>query len=330
MDNRRPEKLQDFIGNEAVKQQVEMVLKSVKKQKDGRFPHVLLYGNAGSGKTTLSRIIANELGNPLITITGNTIKNQVELACLLCDMYDKYQETGKPVIVFIDEIHSLTSSQELDQTIWFPLLEDFIFYNNLEGKTWEHKGQTRRGTNNEAKYPPFTCIGATTDITDLDPALRRRFILHLFMKPYTTDELALIVRNNAQKQGVNITEPASIGIARRSRYTPATALAYFQNCYYYMNANDKKTIDEETVNATMEMLGIDEEGLKWEDRKVLQTLATAEKGMGASNLAGTAGIPIDVLTEICEPFLKNRGLMAVTSRRIITPKGREYIGGNNG
>jgi holliday junction DNA helicase RuvB len=326
MNNGGFEKLSEFVGNETVKQQVAIVLNSVQKQ-NSIYPHTLLYGNPGSGKTTLARIIANELGNPIITITGNTIKNQIELCNLLTDMFYKYKETGKSVILFIDEVHAIAVSKELDQTIWFPLLEDFIFYSNLKGKRWEYNGQMVEGTTNEAKFPPFTCIGATTNITDLDPALRRRFHLQLFMQPYSEQELSLIVKQHAGKRNISITEEACFNIAKRGRYTPATVLSYFQNCYHYMVANDKTIIDNEVVNSEMEVMGIDAEGLKWEDRQVLKTLAQFEKGLGENDLANISGIPRDVLIEIVEPFLKEMRFMYVTNRRVITKKGMEYING---
>jgi Holliday junction DNA helicase RuvB len=240
-------------------------------------------------------------------------------------MYCKYQETKKPVILFVDEVHMLAKSQDLDQTVWFPLLEDFIFYNNLKGKRWEWNGQLVEGTNNEAQNPPFTCIGATTNITDLDPALRRRFQLHLFMQPYTEAELSLIVKQHAVKGNISITEKACQNIAKRGRYTPATVLSYLQNCYHYMIAGDFQIIDEEIVNAAMELMGVDSEGLKWEDRQILKTLAEFPKGLGMQNLSGSAGIPKDVLTEISEPFLKIKKLMCVTTKRFITEKGLTYI-----
>lgn len=221
--------------------------------------------------------------------------------------------------------HTLVKAKELDQTVWFPLLEDFIFYNNLKGKRWEYNGQLVEGTNNEAKNPPFTCIGATTNVSDLDSALRRRFAFHMYMKPYTDSELALIVKNNAESRGINITESACLNIARRSRYTPATALSYLQNCYHYMIAEDKQVIDDYVINFTMDMQGIDEEGLKWEDLQVLKALAENEKGMGFANLAGTASVQKDVLTDIIEPFLKSKQLIKTTNKRMITEKGMAYI-----
>ena len=326
METVRPEKLSEFIGNTQVRKQLEIVLTSIKKQSE-LCPHIIFYGTAGTGKTTLSRIIANELGNPIITITGNTIKNQIELANLLNDMFCLYEETKKNVILFIDEIHSITAAKELDQTVWFPLLEDFTFYNNLQGKRWEYRGNLVEGKNNEARIPPFTCIGATTNITDLDPALRRRFHLQLFMQPYTEEELSLIIKQNAGKRNISITEESCLNIAKRGRYTPATALSYLQNCYHYMIAHDLQTIDDAVVNASMELMGIDSEGLKWEDRKVLQTLAEFEKGLGMMNLAGSSGIPKDVLTEMVEPFLKSKKFLAITTKRIITQRGLEYIRG---
>ena len=275
--------------------------------------------------TTLAKIISNEVDQPCLTITGNSIGNQTELMNIIFKIDDLYESTGKPPILFIDEIHSVTKAKDLNQTIWLPLIEDFIFYNNLEGKLVEYNGVSWKIKTSEYKVPEFTVIGATTNIADLDPAMRRRFPLQFFMKSYTVEELTQILLQYSGKKNIPLPEEAALNIAKRSRYTPATALSLLETCGYYQIGNDLPEINNEVVNSQMGLTGIDENGLKWEDMEVLKTLAEFPKGLGCKNLAGTASVPQDVLEEMVEPFLKNMKLMCVTNKRIITQAGLEYI-----
>lgn len=319
----RPEKLNEFIGNEEIKQQLRFFLKAFPHKQE--VEHILFYGTPGTGKTTLAKIIASELNLPFLTITGNTIKNQRELLLLLWEIEKIQQKTQKTPILFIDEIHAITKAKDLDQTIWLPLLEDFVFYNNLKGKIVVFEEQQYEIISREIQFQPFIIIGATTDIADLHPALRRRFAYQFFMKPYTIEDLAKIIGLHAEKRGIKITDLACIEIAKRSRYTPATAISLLKGCHNRILAEGLPEINGEMVKQQMDMLGIDEEGLKYEDIRVLVALAKFPQGLGKDNLAGTSGINRDVLTEIVEPFLKEKGLMATTSRRIITEKGLAYL-----
>jgi holliday junction DNA helicase RuvB len=275
--------------------------------------------------TTLAKILGNEVDQPCITITGNSINKQEDLMKIIFRMNEAYDETGKNPILFIDEIGSISFSKDLDQTIWLPLIEDFVFYNNLENKIIDYKSHSYEILTGEYKVPEFTVIGATTDIANLNPALRRRFPLHFFMKPYTPEELQKILLQYSGKKNIPLTEPAALNIAKRSRFTPATALSYLEACEYYQVGNSLPEINDEVVNRQMAVQKIDSNGLKWEDMEVLRTLAEFPKGMGLKNLASAAGISTDVVEEIVEPFLKSCKLMAVINKRIITQKGLEYI-----
>lgn len=321
---KRPQRLADFIGNSSIKGQLETMVRAVSKT-NKRVPNILFFGHAGTGKTTLSKIVSNEANQPCLTITGNTVTNQSELMSIIFKLQDLKAQTGKPPILFIDEINSVTRAKDLDQTIWLPLIEDFVFYNNLEGKTIEHGGGLWRINTGEYNTPEFTIIGATTNIADLHPAMRRRFPLQFFMKPYTVEELQQILLQYAGKLNMPLPEEAALNIARRSRFTPATALSLLETCEYYQIGNDLPAINSDVVNKQMELAGVDKEGLKWEDTEVLKTLAEFPKGLGCKNLSGTAGIPQDILEEIVEPFLKAKKLMCVTNKRIITQAGLEYI-----
>jgi holliday junction DNA helicase RuvB len=321
---KRPQRLADFIGNSEIREQLQTTVQAIRKMKR-RLPNAIFFGSAGTGKTTLAKILGNEVDQPCITITGNSINKQEDLMKIIFKIEDIYEETGKTPILFIDEIGSISFSKDLDQTIWLPLIEDFVFYNNLENKIIEYKSSAFKVLAGEYKVPEFTVIGATTDIANLNPALRRRFPLHFFMKPYTPEELQKILLQYSGKKNIPLTESAALNIAKRSRFTPATALSYLESCDYYQTGNDLPEINDEVVNQQMAIMKVDKMGLKWEDLEVLRTLAENPKGMGISNLAGTANVPADVVREIVEPYLKNCGLMAVTHKRIITQKGIEYI-----
>ncbi|MFA6006041.1 MAG: AAA family ATPase [Patescibacteria group bacterium] len=328
---KRPQRLSDFIGNSEIREQLQTTVQAIRKM-NRRLPNAIFFGAAGTGKTTLAKILGNEVDQPCITITGNSINKQEDLMKVIWRISDIYYGTGKTPILFIDEIGSISFSKDLDQTIWLPLIEDFVFYNNLEGKIIEYKDTAYKILTGEYKVPEFTVIGATTDIANLNPALRRRFPLHFFMKPYTPEELQKILLQYSGKKNIPLTEPAALNIAKRSRFTPATALSYLEACEYYQVGNSLPDINDEVVNRQMSVQKIDSNGLKWEDMEVLRTLAEFPKGMGLKNLASAAGISADVVEEIVEPFLKSCKLMAVVNKRIITQKGIEYIqkGENNG
>ena len=319
----RPQLLKEFIGNPSARDQIRLVLDTVQKTGEA-FPHVLFFGFPGTGKTTLANIIANELGVKVICITGNTVHNQEDLYRLLKDLFKDYQP-GKAPILFIDEIAALVKSKDLDQTIWLPILEDFKFFNRLKGQTIDCDGEFWKITSRCLDMPPFTVIGATTDITELDPALVRRFPIQVYMNPYTIEELATIVSQAAIRNNMNINQGAALSIAKRSRFTPATAMTFLKHCWYWKMAKDAPEINDAVVVATMAMLKIDENGLKYEDLKVLNALGNNNKGLGLSNLAGVSGVQKDVIEKIIEPFLKEMGLMSVTTKRVITERGLEYI-----
>ena len=269
----RPNKLANFIGNTAVKKQLEIILEST-RETNQVFPHSIFYGFAGTGKTTLAKIISNETGCPVTTITGNSIRKQRDLLFLLWDIYDKAIDAGKPAILFIDEIHSLASgSGELDLSIWLPIIEEYTFYNNMKGEQVDYDGRKLEITSNDIHFPPFTIIGATTDIADLNDAFRRRFPVQCFMQSYTVEELTQIVQLHAEKRGIKITASASLNIARRSRFNPSVSVSLLENCRYYQTARKFQEMNDTVVNEEMGMIGVDTSGLRYEDTRILETLA---------------------------------------------------------
>jgi Holliday junction DNA helicase RuvB len=319
----RPQTINDFIGNQEAIRNLKIVLESTKKS-GRRFPNTMLYGNAGTGKTTLAQIVAEELGAELFQTTGNAIRTQMELFLFLGRAFDDMGE--KPVVIFIDEIHALAKSKELDMSTWLPILEDGIFYHSLGGTITELNGKKYRAQEEPIELPPFTVIGATTDIADLDSALRRRFPISIYMHPYTEQDLSAITAFHAEKRGVKITATACMAIAKRGRFTPSTCISLLENCVHYSIAKDVGVVDDEVVRAQMEILEIDDMGLRWEDRLVLKALSDNEKGLGLSAMAGATGVSREIIENIIEPYLRQVGFIITTNKRFITEKGRNYVG----
>lgn len=318
----RPQNFTEFIGNEQIKKQLEIAINASKK--NGKIlNHILLYGNPGLGKTTLANIIASTLGYSIFSIVGSSMKNEADLFALLFQIAKAQEE--KPVLLFIDEIHSIQGRQELPQTVFYPLLEDFTFFSNLQDKNITIDGEEYKITANACQLPPFTVIGATTDPSDLDDPLRDRFTHQLFLKPYSEEDLSQIVLNYCQRVNIKIEEGATLEIGKRARFTPRIALSYLKNCYDMAICRNGGKITAGVVAEQMELMQIDEIGLKEEDIKILQALRNAKKGLGIASLAGTVGIKKEIITGMIEPFLKQKELMATTTRRIITEKGIKYL-----
>lgn len=320
----RPQEFNQFIGNEGVKEQLELSIEAC-KMNNQVFSHTLLYGNPGLGKTTLANIISNTLGYKLFSIVGSSMKNEEDLFVLLFQIAKAQEE--RPVILFIDEIHSIQGRQELPQTVFFPLLEDFVFYSNLQEKTVTIDGEEYKITANACQLSPFTIIGATTDPSDLDEPLRDRFIHQLFLKPYSEEDLSQIILNYCQKVKVGIEDGASLEIAKRARFTPRIALSYLKSCYDMATVKNGGRITREVIAWQMKLMGIDGIGLKEEDIKILQALRDAEKGLGIAALAGITGIAKKIILGMSEPFLQQKKFIMTTNKRQITSNGLAYLEG---
>ena len=321
-NNTRPQNFQDFIGNTGVKEQLKISVEACKKN-NRVFGHTLFYGNPGLGKTTLSNILAAELGYTIFSIVGSSMKSEADLFVLLVSIEQAQRE--KPVILFIDEIHTIGLSQELPQTIYYPLLEDFTLFSNLKDKIVLLDGEEHKVTENVCQISPFTVIGATTDPADLDDPLRDRFSHQLFLEPYSEDDLSLIVSKYCRRVNIKIDEVATLEIAKRARFTPRIALSYLNNCYDMAICRNGGEITQGVVAEQMDLMGVDSMGLKGEDIAVLKILRENPKGLGISSLAGSVGIKKEIIQSMIEPFLRQKKLMAITTRRIITQTGIDYL-----
>lgn len=313
----RPEKFDQFVGNtEAV---ARLSLSVGAAQKLGRpLPHILLYGNPGLGKTTLANIVAKEMGSNFISITGSTVATEYDLFKML------YKLDGMiNPILFIDEIHQI--GKNFPETVWYPILEDFILYHNLEGKTFNTDNNVFIISGNTIQMKPFTIIGATTDPAMLEDAFRDRFQIALMLKEYTKEDIIQVITYHANARDIPITNIALNSLANRVRGNPRRALSYLLACYDRMIVKDNEAITEAIVKEQMDSQHVDNMGLTDTDIQILEALYENEKGLGIANLAGTCGIKKKTLEEMIEPYLKQKKLIKTTHRRFITELGKEVL-----
>jgi Holliday junction DNA helicase RuvB len=317
----RPQSFEEFVGNRQVVERLSLAVRAARKESRA-LPHVMLYGQPGLGKTTLAYIIANEMGAALKEVTGSTIRNQTDLYKLLLDI--DFMADTQPTVLMIDECADITKAQNLPETVWFPLLEDFQFFHSLKSKSFVYKDKLWSVVDDKAIMRPFTVIGATTDPGQLTDAFRDRFPITAVLYPYKLEDLAKIIEYHAKKRGFKVENDAIIELSKRVRGNARTAVNYLLAC------RDRAVVEEAgmtkaLVERQMQLQGVDEEGLMLDDVRVLMALHQNPRGLGLANLAGTANMRKTTITEIVEPFLKQKGYMAVTSRRVITDAGVECL-----
>lgn len=301
----RPAKLSDFLGQEKAKERVELILRAGKIKKQS-VDHVLLYGFAGTGKTTLANIIANEQGGQMFSINGGSIKTKKDILSLLRGL-DRKSEYCKDV-VFIDEIHRLS----------FELAEEF--YSVLEDRKMFYIFNGETVTIN---FPKFTLVGATTEVGTIPKPLLDRFIHKIELKPYTDLELAQIVTSYIEKQGMNIDKDNALSIAKRSKGTPRIAINNASSCIATTIAK-RSELNNYIINYTFDMMGIDELGLTDLDRRYLELIEERPKGL--NTLSQTLMEAKDTVTKMIEPYLSYLEFVEFTSRgRMISPAGKKYL-----
>lgn len=306
----RPRRLREVIGQKAVVQRLDIVLKSCKKNKEP-LAHILFDGPPGLGKTTFATVLPNELGTSIQMTSGPALTNPKDLMPFLTNA-----EEGS--ILFIDEIHRMPRVVE---EFIYPAMEDFRIDIVL--------GEGINARTISMPLKRFTLIGATTRSGMLSGPMRDRFKMHEHLEFYTADELAEIVRINAKKLKVELANDAAAELARRSRGTPriANARLWWSRHYASSEADGKITLD--VARAALQMAEVDGEGLDKQDRRYLETLIGVFEGgpTGVEALAATMNLPVDTLSDEVEPYLLREQFIVRTPRgRVATPKAFQHLG----
>jgi len=305
----RPTTLGQYIGQEKVKENLHVFIEAAKMRNEP-LDHVLLYGPPGLGKTTLSTIIANEMGVNVRTTSGPAIERQGDLAAIVSSL-----EPGD--VLFIDEIHRLHRTVE---EVLYPAMEDFCL-DIVIGK-----GETARSI--RLDLPPFTLIGATTRAGYLSAPLRDRFGVVSRLEYYTEHELSLIVKRTAELFSVDIDEGAALEIARRSRGTPRIANRLLRRVRDFAQVEGDGKITTKLASLALERLQIDRLGLDQIDHKILLGMINHFNGgpVGLETIASFIGEEAHTIEDVYEPYLLQIGFLQRTPRgRVVTANAYKHF-----
>lgn len=306
----RPKMLTEYIGQTSVKEKMKIYIEAAKKRGEP-LDHVLLYGPPGLGKTTLSFIIANEMGVNIRITTGPAITKQGDLAALLTNLSD-----GD--ILFIDEIHRLNASVE---EILYPAMEDYAL-DIIIGK-----GPSARSL--RIDLPRFTLIGATTRAGMLTSPLRDRFGIINRLEMYDPNDLSTIIKRSADILGIDIDPTGAYEIARRSRGTPRIANRLLRRVRDFAQIKAEGQITREVADAALRMLEIDNEGFDQIDAIILRTIIEKFAGgpVGLDTLSAATGEEVGTIEDVYEPYLLRNGYIMRTPRgRVATDAAYRHFG----
>lgn len=306
----RPKFLNDYVGQTVAKHNLKVYIESAKLRCEA-LDHVLLYGPPGLGKTTLSGIIANEMGVNIRTTSGPAIEKQGDLAAILTNL-------NEGDVLFIDEIHRLSRSVE---EILYPAMEDFSL-DIIIGK-----GPSARSI--RLPIPKFTLIGATTRAGQLTSPLRDRFGVLLKLELYTPEELSQIVKRSAKILEIEITDDGAEAIASRSRGTPRIANRLLKRVRDFALVKGNGKITSEIASYALDALEIDHLGLDNTDRRMLEAIIKFYSGgpVGLETLAATIGEEAITIEDVYEPYLMQIGFLSRTPRgRCATRLAYDHLG----
>ena len=295
--NLRPQTLDDYIGQEKTKNTLKVYIEAAKQRHDA-LDHVLFYGPPGLGKTTLSGIIANEMGVHMKVTSGPAIEKPGEMAAILNNL----QEGD---ILFVDEIHRLNRQVE---EVLYPAMEDYAI-DIMIGK-----GASARSI--RLDLPKFTLVGATTRAGLLSAPLRDRFGVMHHLEFYTHEELQTIIIRSAQVLGVEIDEKGAAEIAKRSRGTPRLANRLLKRVRDFAQVKYDGRITYDVACFALNLLEVDQYGLDKIDRRILQTMIVNFQGgpVGLETLAAAIGEDSGTLEDVYEPYLLQNGFLTRTPR----------------
>ncbi|MCM8818008.1 MAG: Holliday junction branch migration DNA helicase RuvB [Candidatus Omnitrophica bacterium] len=306
----RPKNFDEFIGQEKVKENLKVFISAAKNRKEV-LDHVLFYGPPGIGKTTLSYIIASELGVNIKATSGPVIEKIGDLAGILTNL-----EKGD--VLFIDEIHRLPRN-----------IEEFLYSAMEEFRIDIVIGEGPKARNVKIPLKPFTLCGATTRIGLLTSPLRNRFgILHR-LDYYTNEELKEIIKRSASILKITIDEEGAEEIAKRARGTPRVANRLLRRVRDYAEVKGKGIIDKEIAIIALNKMDVDEEGLDEMDKKILEVIITKFNGgpVGVKSLSIAVGEEVNTIEEVYESFLVRKGFIKKTPQgRVVTELAYKHLG----
>ena len=306
----RPQTLSEFIGQERIINNLKIFIESAKKR-EKTLDHILISGPPGIGKTTLAKIVSNEMKVNFIATNAPALEKTGDLAAILTSLEPNS-------ILFIDEIHRLR-----------PVLEE-ILYSAMEDFTIDIIiGQGAGAKTVKLNLNQFTLIGATTRPGMLTPPLLTRFGIDIRVDFYTNEEIEKIIIEKSKILNIKINKESVKEIAKRSRGTPRIVIRLLKRIWDFAVVSGKNSIDLDITNKAFEHLGIDHEGLTIEDRRLLELILKNYAGgpVGLQTLAISMGESEDTIEDIYEPFLIRKGFIKKTNKgRVLTEKGYNILG----
>lgn len=306
----RPKDWQNYVGQEKTKENLKIIIEAAKKRQD-TVEHLLFYGNPGLGKTSLAYLLAKEIGTEITTTSGPAIEKAGDLAAILTNL-----QPG--AVLFIDECHRLN---RVIEEFLYPAMEDFKL-NLILGKGPMAKTM-------ELKIPCFTLIGATTRLASISSPLRSRFGAIFGLNFYQNSDIEKIIKRSAQILNIEIDDEALKIIAKSSRLTPRTANHLLKRVRDFAQVKGEGKINKAITEKALNSLEIDEIGLTFNDKKILQTLIEKFQGgpIGLQALAAASQEEQETILDIYEPYLMQLGFIERTSRgRVATKLAYQHLG----